>query len=1841
MHIVSTHVANIFSIVISAEVTDPDEQLKSTREEEALNEFVENDRILAASFPDVFLLGSVHHKNRGTLLQSQAKHVLCQYDNAAATCSELMAFLFDQRLRHSNLGGVSQTFQGSADLLEKLSKQYNTPQYLAKFEVALNNPKGQAAKSILKDFLPHLRSGGSRTRFGVFDGSALLSHVYAKSMRYGASTVFGTIAPHDSNDVTAMRFALGAFSNTTFPCVAGNDFYKTLHTHGGTLIVDANIVIPCSYSARMRMVTNNPVAAARFYSVVLEAILEHGFGHQLSSVGGRSPKLVMTGDDKCRLAGLIRSIIGAHEITSKGSIHSHFSAQGGIPPSALRKMAHIPTLRKVILEVLEQMFVTELPRELHVTRTVEAKIRDQGNGSKIGGRRLCAIFACPSITDTDAFKNHWELNGAAFQVHEHNFTCFKGILGYTGCRLCYPQYIFDESMIWQLTDDCTAEGIPKAKQDIDPIPPWDSNTYPVEPPDGRPLVTELKRRECQALPTFADLEKTASTKSTNVYNVMRDEIVKAMGEKGTDRDVHYVQTCSETHIIQVYSAVESMLPKANGNVVSFMPWLTAVTGCNTAMYHLGSETQSNASMMYIAPYTGKNKAPLERCLRTLYGVIANQDKLRSVLDKEEANKPSRRLQRVFGKTLNQLSLLDERSDSQNALALLGSGSTYDTDSYKYMNNSSLVAFSRHYANSETITTRPGGEDFEDMQNCVEDILDCGDDGEASDEEGTHASDDSDDSIGSDEDSQDVNDNEQGNYDEGTPTDGAQVEDEPDADSSLGSGKDADDGMQSVSIVDLGQAMTAGDTETNQDNVIGPPESRGVEDSPVETLFQIIGATTQSKDLYDSTCAIPTSLLNPDAPTRTNPKYDRYSATSTCLGRLRSYDIPVDSDMSWKDVQKNKREDKTKKTTKQVYEFEHMHYRLRGKQLENMSPYEYAALIKIAHRPDDEGTTTKGQNKFFHFDKASHLYPFWVQILGSAMPTLILSSRRPKWPGILSVDALKDEQDKHQKQLNDFGAFYVALFKPGIGCFAGIDNDSTQYNWLGFCTMAKGFREAKTLIGYARLDTLSKTMFAMVVASSTKEKIKTWRGRHRRMWTDTEKANNNFYNKYMKKQKSRFQTLLLDNIDHVDQAGRRKLMEMFNIRIKEQQLREEVRKSAPVDSNFFKPQTAETSFYKPGCYNYLIQDAGSIVPDLTEVYNKICAAKHDRHPITNIEDPSTGNNPSMTETEYLAKLQHILDKFIGDRVNCDKPLTNKQAAVLRTIGKSLMECSVNWKYRQSRRIKNAVYMVLGLPGVGKTTVTISISLLAKLLGAGIMVSSAWTGVAAALVDGVMLLRTFKIGGKGPQATLPLCETKLYTLQEILKANELAVFHVDECSQLDIKWIWRLHLRLCQVTGADTNYLFGGVIIIFSGDFAQNAVIGGDKIYDAMMRFASGEPSQMKSPIEWSACGLLADFKTIVLDKIVRSEKDAKHSAVVAELARGGSPTMEYIMSIKPYTVDDVTKDSSWINATWVVTTNQERLQVGYERAICWAKAHGVPLIRWRRIPTNEEDMVLVNDDDPCLWELFVPGVIGYLKTIMSADMKLTNGSFIIYDSLTFGDKATSQDVKTRLDQTKAGEFVTLLEPPLFVHVRPIDKESARRLGILQHACGWGDWNCREGQPSGVFDTSTGNSNVVIPVPRGKDCDHKKYGIMGRTSGSMVELWLAPSFPVEMALCMTSDKMQGVTLLKIVFTLAPRVNFICQFTHSRFLIAVSRVRSGEDVRAIFPRDSATGTIDYEQCRYLTRLKPAKNLTAMLAGFNADPNNMTMVVWDRALAHQKLVELHERRQRPGKKKGYFSCL
>ena len=147
---------------------------------------------------------------------------------------------------------------------------------------------------------------------------------------------------------------------------------------------------------------------------------------------------------------------------------------------------------------------------------------------------------------------------------------------------------------------------------------------------------------------------------------------------------------------------------------------------------------------------------------------------------------------------------------------------------------------------------------------------------------------------------------------------------------------------------------------------------------------------------------------------------------------------------------------------------------------------------------------------------------------------------------------------------------------------------------------------------------------------------------------------------------------------------------------------------------------------------MIHHVRSVTCDFENVHRTICAAKHKRHPISEKDNPATNKGPQISESAYKKKLQGILSTFIARLEESAEPLTKIQTAVLKTIGELIIECSINLKYCGTRSLENQMFMVLGLPGVGKTTITMAISSLTVLLGAGVMVSSARTGVAAALL-----------------------------------------------------------------------------------------------------------------------------------------------------------------------------------------------------------------------------------------------------------------------------------------------------------------------------------------------------------------------------------------------------------------------------------------------------------------------------------------------------------------------------
>ena len=248
--------------------------LRSKRQAEPLNEFIEGDRILVKAFPDVFLLGTAYGRTQGTLGDRQCRHLLCQHDQVPACCTELISFLTDQKIRHGNLGAVKRSMEASAEYVHKLAEKFRSKTYVRKALKAASQLKCKEAKEILDDFMPFLESSGRNIQFGVFDGKKLLQHHYALSMRYGSASLFGTIAPHDPLDPTAFRLALGlAHGNTQFPSRAGKDFYEALHNEAD-LLVDELIKIPCFYRKRYAVVSQNPVVSARMYKLILEAVVK-------------------------------------------------------------------------------------------------------------------------------------------------------------------------------------------------------------------------------------------------------------------------------------------------------------------------------------------------------------------------------------------------------------------------------------------------------------------------------------------------------------------------------------------------------------------------------------------------------------------------------------------------------------------------------------------------------------------------------------------------------------------------------------------------------------------------------------------------------------------------------------------------------------------------------------------------------------------------------------------------------------------------------------------------------------------------------------------------------------------------------------------------------------------------------------------------------------------------------------------------------------------------------------------------------------------------------------------------------------------------------------------------------------------------------------------------------------------------------------------------------------------------------------------------------------------------------------------------------------------------------
>ena len=140
------------------------------------------------------------------------------------------------------------------------------------------------------------------------------------------------------------------------------------------------------------------------------------------------------------------------------------------------------------------------------------------------------------------------------------------------------------------------------------------------------------------------------------------------------------------------SELRNKFMTANGNVATFNPILSFLTGAHNNLGLLGSTEQAKSAMFYLVPYQGKNKFPIQQSLVVIDAAIKHCQKHESKTVKDDLGTAQRTSKQLLSRILNQMHLQLELSDYQIAAALLELPSTIECDKYEYGNPSALSSF---------------------------------------------------------------------------------------------------------------------------------------------------------------------------------------------------------------------------------------------------------------------------------------------------------------------------------------------------------------------------------------------------------------------------------------------------------------------------------------------------------------------------------------------------------------------------------------------------------------------------------------------------------------------------------------------------------------------------------------------------------------------------------------------------------------------------------------------------------------------------------------------------------------------------------------------------------------------------------------------------------------------------------------------------------------------------------------------------------------------------------------------------------------------------------------------
>ena len=1470
---------------------------RSRREEEPLSEFDDMQELLTGAFPQVFMLGKTYDQS-SLLKPDQMEHLLMQYTNAAATCRELLFYLFDCKNRHNVIHNFASKVRKDPHAFAEYARLVRNEEFQKKIILAKQDPTSAVAKEVLRTVLPVLSFGTRASIAGALGDTTSLSRAMAMAKRYGPASTMLTITPDDINCPTSFRLACTSLNNEDFPANADENFFKKLE-ESGTFIGENKVDIPLSYNQRMKAAVENPVAVASEFRAMLENVLQILVGCPLDYQPGTNSTKVRSWYFKSKASnsphhkgvfGHVTAFFGCVETQGRGALHFHVIIYGGITPTLLENAAAVPEICSKIEKILDDMYCAELPKGYHVRDYVVKQMKTTPEGRKLLPSKVKAYpsmkrcpFPCPRIpvTQTEWKRFCWE-NVLRTGIHEHTFTCRKPPQGKDHCRNAMPagtskktgpkELIADPR---ELEEKGLKHTMPREADIVRPLPGKKKRDYhknPVQPRSDRMVVWELKRPLLEKLPPLKENHRTAyeAAKSGNGNALSGDlPIDLAEAKKNCIKNIEdcvvkdgsliendfmpiqeWLNGFECVAVIALYENLNSQIEERNGYVTVTNPTIHNATCSSTNAILLGSAQQSTCALFYVVPYVCKNKVALEACIVALESAQKHVQAYPSKDSDDKGNvTDARYVQHMFTHVLNDLSRSMEVSDTQVALSLLNMGTEVCSDSFRYFGADYSVNYFVHQLeemkkgsqSSQAESTTTMAPDRSDAIKTTDESL--------SEEE-----------YGSSE---------------GVPCYVDNVDPKESVAHVVAESRSSRRGRQSFGPAAL--YKTLGD------------ECKPVH-YPAHWWYR--GIELQNLTQFEYYALVEVKILASIQSSNTDEEEEE----------VKDYDIGNGAESTMDDTSNTPAKD------------------------EGRVP------------PPHKGGRPKRKHFLFHHNHP--LYATHCQVLRAKQPTLIFNAFPPPYPGPMpeppssaenNVTFLRQEyEDEYRawtKSAAAFVSFYGVCFLPHPKLYGSNDpahietifpkhghtksiDDPLSWEW--FCHHIKSMENSTHAIDRLRLESMLTFIRGFHTDHKKLALMNNFRHRKTTIWSDLEK----------KEAADMFSSMHRGNMQHPDgfmegedpssaEAMASKLFDTAkqksvrgeqSFSAKQVFFLESVFSSASAGAHLagHNSSSNDSSFpTRPDEILHLRSQQAAV--DVQNLAHEMKQGSLDVPAEKERMDSDPEFFPDQEDhSERIKLLQARAAKYVDNR-----NLSPSQKRLVRRMHKyfdSVRECMHKFPrdklfqglYRQENLLPPQLF-VPGDPGAGKSYASDTLCELPAILEIGDIATCSYNGMAAVNVDGSTICSMFKIHDKGDGAPQGkhLDHDTILLLRRKLNIERLCCIIVDEISTIDTRIIALLNYRLQQIM--DNDLPFGGLPVLFVGDFKQlgpvrktfipkDIMIWAGRIYKENLAGSGAAPStRAKSGCKPTKCGKSSMGKRFAAGAANRGAKHKRKKEIEADEA----------------------------------------------------------------------------------------------------------------------------------------------------------------------------------------------------------------------------------------------------------------------------------------------------------------------------------------------------------------------